>query len=52
VGTAKAVDVKAIEAAPVPALDLHDRGPADALTSDPKAVAQPVSLPPGAESLE
>jgi hypothetical protein len=48
----KAIDLKAIEAAPVPAIDLHNLGLASALTGDPKVVADAVALLPKIESEE
>jgi hypothetical protein len=48
----KAIDHKAIEAAQVPAIDLHNLGLAAALTADPKVVAEAVALLPKIESEE
>jgi hypothetical protein len=48
----KMIDVKAIEATPVPAIDLHNLGLAAALTVDPKVVAAAVALLPKIESEE
>ena len=48
----KAIDLKAIEAAQVPAIDLHNLGLAAALTADPNVVAEAVALLPRIESEE
>jgi hypothetical protein len=48
----KSIDLKEIEAAQVPAIDLHNLGLAAALTADPKVVAEAVALLPGIESEE
>ena len=48
----KMIDLKAIEAAPVPAIDLHNVGLAAALAVDPKIVAAAVDLLPKIESEE
>ena len=48
----KAIDPKAIAAAEVPAIDLHDLATASALTGDPKVVAKLVALLPETGSEE
>ena len=48
----QAVDLPAIERAPVPAIDLHNLSLAATLTRDPKVVAQVVALLPKIESEE
>ena len=48
----QAIDLKAIESAQVPAIDLHNLGLAAALTADPKIVADAVALLPKIDSEE
>ena len=48
----KAVDLKAIESAPVPAIDLHNTAVAAALTCDPRVVSLALGLLPRIESDE
>jgi quinoprotein glucose dehydrogenase len=48
----KAIDLKAIEAAQVPAIDLHNLSLAAALTADPKLVGELVALLPKIHSEE
>ena len=49
---ARAVDWKAVEACPVPAIDLHNLALAAALTGDPRVVADLLALLPKVESEE
>jgi hypothetical protein len=48
----KAIDLKAIEAAQVPAIELHNLGLAAALTADPRIVGALVDLLPKIQSEE
>jgi hypothetical protein len=48
----KMIDLKSIETAQIPAIDLHNLGLAAALTADPRVVAEAVALLPKIESEE